>query len=201
MKVAAVILAAGAGRRFGGPKQLAELDGRPLIDHVVEAVEAVPGLDRRVVVVGAHAEEVRRALTGYTGLDVVECADWREGMSASLRAGIAAVRDCDAAIVLLADTPHVTPQVIAQVLDSARRGVPAARVLYDGEPGHPVMLARRLFGEVARLRGDRGARELLERVGPELIEAGPLARGEDVDTPADLAAARRTRSFTVPRGG
>ncbi len=86
---AGIVLAAGAGRRFGGAKQLARLDGRPLLAHVLDRAWAVPALDQIVVVLGAHGAAIR-AEVDFEGVEVVECADWAEGQAASLRAGVAA---------------------------------------------------------------------------------------------------------------
>ena len=89
MNACGLLLAAGEGRRFGGPKQLAELDGRPLVEH---ALGALAGLDRVVVVLGAHADEIR-AGADLGDAELVTCDDWAEGMSASLRRGLAALAE------------------------------------------------------------------------------------------------------------
>lgn len=185
--IAGLILAAGEGRRFGGPKQLAELEGRPLIEHAVETMRAVSALERIVVVLGAHAEAVRGG-ADLAGTDTVVAANWADGISASLRAGVAAVSDADAALITLGDQPLITPRVVSGVLGLAACGAPAARATYGGRPGHPVLIRRELFGEVEQLRGDSGARGLLERAGVREIECGRMASADDVDTPADLGA-------------
>jgi CTP:molybdopterin cytidylyltransferase MocA len=189
MTLGGVILAAGGARRFGAVKQLAELDGRPLMCHAMEALIAVPRIERRVVVLGSHAEEIRAHVDVVLDRwEVVECPDWEEGLSASLRAAIRALRECDAVLVLLADQPGVTPEVIAQIAGEADRGVKAARAVYDGEPGHPVLICRDLYDDVLALTGDTGARELLADVHADQIEVGGLARPHDVDTPEQLEA-------------
>ncbi len=176
-----LILAGGAGRRFGGaPKQLAELDGRPLLVHAIEAQWAVPALERIVVVLGAHAAQIQAAID-FSGVEVVVAPDWAEGAAASLRAGVAALAGCRAIIVTLGDEPLMTPQVIARLVDE--RG--PARASYDGVPGHPVKLTPTLMRRVTELGGDVGARELLRSA--RLVECGHLCRGDDVDTPEDLA--------------
>ena len=88
--IAGIVLAAGSGSRFGGPKQLAELDGIPLLEHAVRAVEAVPAIERIVVVLGARAEAVRAGVD-FGSAEAIVCADWKEGQAASLRCGLAAV--------------------------------------------------------------------------------------------------------------
>ena len=189
--IAGVVLAAGSASRFGAPKQLAELDGIPLLEHALRAVEAVPAIERVVAVLGAHAEEV------LAGVDLgraepVLCASWAEGQAASLRCGIAAVADAEAAVLMLGDMPRVTPQVIARLADiAAQHGALArARAVYDGVPGHPVVLGSAYFDRVAALRGDVGARELLEAIGAFSVECGQLCSAADVDTPAALEGLR-----------
>jgi molybdenum cofactor cytidylyltransferase len=185
--IAGVVLAAGGSTRFGSPKQLAELRGRPLLEHVLDAVRAVPAIDPIFVVLGADAERIRERVD-LEDVEIVVAADWREGMSASLRAGVAAARGAEAIVVVLGDQPLITPQVIAAVLDPVDRPRPATRATFDGAPGHPVLIKRSLFGELQTLRGDVGARELLEARGVGSIECGHLASAHDVDTPEDLAA-------------
>jgi CTP:molybdopterin cytidylyltransferase MocA len=190
--IAGVVLAAGGGSRFGGAKQLAELDGRPLLEHAIRSIEAVPAIERVVVVLGARADEVRAGVDlGAT--EVVACEDWAAGQSASLKTGIAAIaRDADAAVITLGDMPRVTPQVIARFADlAAEHGARArARAVYDGVPGHPVVLGSAYFDAVAEIEGDIGARELLRSIGVERIDCSGLCSAVDIDTPADLDALR-----------
>jgi molybdenum cofactor cytidylyltransferase len=183
-EIGGIILAAGEGRRFGGPKQLAQLDGRPLIEHALAAMLAVPALDPVVVVLGAHADRIR-AEADLRGADIVLCDDWADGQSASLRAGAAALGDVGAAVITLADQPFISPQAIAGVLNLRGRHL-AVRATYDGAPGHPVLLERRLLDHVAELRGDTGARELLS--GDHVLEweCGRLCDPTDIDTPERL---------------
>lgn len=182
--IGGVVLAAGEGTRFGGPKQLAELDGKPLLWHALAAMSAVPALDPIVVVLGAHADEIQ---TNVDTLDfeVVVCDEWREGQAASLRAGLAALGDVNGALVTLGDQPRITPQVIAMTLDHYD-GSRAVRAVYDGRPGHPVILTRKLIRQAMDLRGDAGARELLGEAKLRRVEAAHLCTADDVDTPADL---------------
>jgi CTP:molybdopterin cytidylyltransferase MocA len=186
--VAAVVLAAGAGRRFGAPKQVARLDGRPLLEHVVARALAVPAVHPVLVVLGAYEREVRRAVD-FGGAEVVRCAEWAEGQSASLRAGVAAAGDVDGVAVLLGDMPFVTDVVIAGAVDRLTGDCDAVRTLHRGQPSHPVVLGRRALGAVPALRGDTGARELLGSLRVEEWEAGHLFDATDIDTPAGLRAA------------
>lgn len=189
MRTAAIILAAGGASRFGAPKQLAQLDGAALLQHVVDAALAVPLLEDIVVVLGAHAEAIE-ARVDVGPARSVRCESWRDGLSASLRAGVAALDDgVDCALVLLGDQPRVTPQVIAMIADGAAApGVRAVRASYGGVAGHPVALRRVLLRRVPDLAGDAGMRDLL--VGPDvrLLEAGHLCDPADVDTKQDLQA-------------
>lgn len=185
--IAGIVLAAGAGSRFGGTKQLAELNGRPLIEHAVEAMFAVPAIERLIVVLGSDAERIRER-AWLDGAEVVVADDWAEGISASLRAGVRAALDADALVITLADQPLMTPQVIAAVLDRIELRAPAARATYAGRPGHPVLIKRELFEDVLALEGDAGARDLLDRAGVVTVECDHLASDHDVDTPANLEA-------------
>jgi molybdenum cofactor cytidylyltransferase len=183
--LAFIVLAAGAGRRFGSPKQLAPLTGRPLLQHVVDAAP-----DPLIVVLGAYADQVRAAVD-LDGANVVVCEDWEEGQAASLRAGVAAAGAVGAAVVLLGDMPFVTPQVIAGAADHLTGRCDAVRTLYHGAPGHPVVLGRRVLDTVPALRGDVGARDLLRSFRVRGWEAGHLCDPTDIDTPEQLEVVSR----------
>jgi len=182
-----LILAAGAGRRFGdATKQLADLRGRPLLAHALHAMVAVPGLERVIVVLGHDADAIR-ARVDFGNADVVVAEDWDDGQAASLRRGLAAAAGADAVVVTLGDQAFITPQVIAAALEQLD-GYDAVRALYDGKPGHPVVLGRPVLDAADELRGDQGARELLSRFNVRKWEAGHLADAVDVDTPEELQA-------------
>lgn len=186
--IGGVVLAAGGASRFGSAKQLAELDGVPLLQHAINAVVDVFAIERTVVVLGARADDVMEAID-FRGAEPVVCPEWADGMAASLRCGVEALGDVDWAVVTLGDQPRITPQVISWVVDEAARAgdwVAAVRTTYDGEPGHPVALSRWLLDEVRTLRGDVGARELLAAHPVLTVEAGRDCRPGDVDTPEDL---------------
>ena len=187
--IGGMVLAAGGSRRFGSPKQLADLHGRPLLEHAVAAMVAVPALERIVVVLGAEAQQVHAGVDMFDA-EVVECAQWQEGMAASLRCGVQALQDCDAVLVVLGDQPLITPQVIAGVLDHAGGHHAAVRATYGGVPGHPVLLGRELYESLLALRGDSGARDLLVGARVREWECGHLARADDIDTVADLEVVR-----------
>jgi molybdenum cofactor cytidylyltransferase len=182
--IGGLILAAGAGTRFGDePKLLAQLGGRPLLEHAIRAQCDVPELERIVVVLGARADQVRERVDFGRAQPVV-CEDWRTGQAASLRRGLAALEGAEKVIVTLGDSPLVTPALIARFV-----GEPGGtRALYDGRPGHPVVLGAEQIRALASLSGDRGARDLLR--GGDTIECGELCSGRDVDTPDDLEEIR-----------
>jgi molybdenum cofactor cytidylyltransferase len=183
---AGLVLAAGAGTRFGGPvKQLAPLRGRPLLEHAVAAMVAVPAIDPVLVVLGHAADEIRRT-AALDGAVVVVCDEWASGQSASLRCGLSALAGADAVVVTLGDQPFITPQVIAASLDELD-GHDAVRAVYAGAPGHPVVLGPRVLAAAGELRGDQGARELLSRFRVKRWEAGHLASAADVDTQEELS--------------
>ena len=190
--VSGLLLAAGAGRRMGGPKALVELDGEPLVRRGVRLLDG-GGCAPVVVVVGAAADRVRPLCEGAR---VVEAADWATGMAASLRAGLAAV-DGDACVVALVDQPGVTAAAVERLRAAHRDGARAAVATYAGRPRNPVLLDRSVWADVAGCAtGDEGARPWL-RAHPALVvhvDCTDVGTPDDVDTPQDLAAlaARRT---------
>lgn len=186
VEVAGLLLAAGAGRRFGRPKALVDLDGEPLLIRALRTL-ADSGCAPVRVVLGAQADEARTLLPDPS--IAVYAEDWATGMGASLRAGLQAVHElaADAVLVHLVDLPWVGPDVLSRIREAAAPDV-VARASYKGVPGHPVLLGRRWWTEVGdTARGDRGARDwLATREDLLLIECGDLGSGRDVDAPADL---------------
>jgi CTP:molybdopterin cytidylyltransferase MocA len=192
--VAGVLLAAGAGSRFGGegrpPKVLHPFRGRPLLTWPLAALRD-GGVDRVLVVLGARADEVVAGVD-LGDAEVVRCVEWSEGLSASLRAGVAAAAagGADAVVIVLADQPLLDARAVARVIAArAPSRLDALRATYAGVSGHPTLLESSTFGAVERLRGDAGARTLLDdpatRVG--LVACDGLGRPDDVDTPEALA--------------
>jgi molybdenum cofactor cytidylyltransferase len=185
--IGGLVLAAGAATRFGAPKQLADLDGAPLLEHVLRTMTAAP-VERVVVVLGAGADEVAAGVDLH-GAEPVVCGRWEEGQSASLACGLAELAGCEAVVVTLGDQPRVSPDAIRRVI-SARNGAAAVRATYNGNPGHPVLLERSLFEQLRNVSGDKGARNLLLSVTVLDVPCDDLGGGEDVDTPAELDALR-----------
>ncbi len=188
--VAGLVLAAGAGRRYGRPKAL--VPGW-LPDRVRALVEG--GCDPVVVVVGAAADRARALVPA--GARVVVASRWADGMGESLRAGLDAVEadDADAVLVALVDTPGLTSAAVARLADRAGAANPAQAVLaqaaYRGRPGHPVLLGRSHWpGVRAVATGDNGARDYLRGHPVERVECGDVADGTDVDVPLTVAGSR-----------
>lgn len=190
--ISGLILAAGAGTRFGPePKLLAEFQGRPLLEHAVRAQCAVQAVERVVVVLGAHAEALRGGVD-FGRAEVVECDRWRDGQAASLRRGLDELREASKVIVTLGDEPLINADVVRRFVAEA----PGTRAVYNGQPGHPVVLGQWHINRLMCLTGDRGARELL--VGAAEIElGGPAEVGRDVDTTEDLERLRNEARAVV----
>jgi CTP:molybdopterin cytidylyltransferase MocA len=182
--IAGLLLAAGAGRRYGMPKALAE--GGAWMRRAV-ATLTDGGCDPVLVVIGAQAEQVRPLVPPSAG--TVLAADWAEGMGASLRAGLAellrsAPPPVQAALVHLVDLPDVDAAVVRRLLALAGPAV-VARAGFASQPGHPVLLGRQHWaGILACAHGDRGARDwLARRADLTVVDCSDLASGIDVDRP------------------
>jgi CTP:molybdopterin cytidylyltransferase MocA len=186
--VGGLVLAAGEGRRFGGSKLVAELDGRPLLEHVLAAMSAT-SLERVVCVLGADAHEVLRRVDLH-GAEPVLCEGWAEGQAASLRSGVEALADAEAIVIVLGDQPLLSPAAVERVLDARGGAALAVRATHDGVPSHPTVVERPLFDALLELRGDRGARDLLAEVETREVPCEGLGSAADIDTVADLAALR-----------
>ena len=189
--ITAIVLAAGASRRFGSQKLLAPLQGRPLVRWTVESVLAARP-DEVIVVVGCEGDAVRDALSGLA-VRIIVNERWEHGMGGSLRAGISALAPGgDAVLIALGDQPGVDAGVIAALIEAWREGKrPIVAPSYRGERGHPVIFASELLSELSAVDGDRGARDVITRDPSrltlvELDAPAPL----DVDTEAELERVR-----------
>ncbi|SDQ61041.1 NTP transferase domain-containing protein [Microbacterium sp. cf332] len=175
-----IVLAAGAGTRYGMPKALATgPDGRPWLSAVVDALTAA-GCAPILVMLGAAPEA---PVPAGVAAHVVE--DWRAGLSATVRAALSAASDSDAevAVILPVDVPDIPAAVVVRLL-AAAGGDPAARhrAVFDGRPGHPVVLGREHWDAAAgAASGDHGAGAYLARVGAISVECADLWHGRDVD--------------------
>jgi CTP:molybdopterin cytidylyltransferase MocA len=189
-----VLLAAGASRRFGRPKQLARIGGESLLRRMAR-VALASDPEGCVVVLGARAERLRRELDGLPVCIVVNHG-WRRGLSGSVAAGVGALpAAARAALVLLADQAAIAPAELEHLVATWRRDpghVVATRLA--GRLGPPALFPRALFPSLGRLRGDRGARELLHAHRRRAVVVDLAGAATDIDRPSDLAALRHARA-------
>ena len=192
-RVVAIVLAAGAGSRFGGHKLLATIEGRPILQHVLDRL-AEAGLAETIVVLGEDAGDIEAAIT-WRSERRIRNPDPVRGLSSSLQLGIGALGDdVDAALVVLGDQPRLSNEVVAALLAAPRtddRPIVAPAYTEDGGR-NPVLIGRAAFGLVASATGDRGLGPLLA-ANPELVhEVAVIGDNPDVDTRADLVAMLQT---------
>lgn len=187
-RIATLILAAGASRRLGRPKQLLEIDGRTLLRRTAElALSAAAG--PVLVVLGARAEEMRPELAGLK-VETIENPDWAEGMSTSLRAGIRRLETeqppVAAVLVLLVDQPRVNIQLLDRLIRLyEERKPPVVASRYNGLNGVPAVFDRSLWEELKNIEGDRGARRVIRRYEKDMAIVDFPPAAEDIDTPED----------------
>lgn len=191
----AILLAAGESRRMGYPKPLLKLGSRTFIEILAAAM--LQSVARLIVVVGAHADAVRGAIPVDPRIAIVENPEYLRGQLSSIKAALPQVGPAAAgALIHLADHPMVRAQTFAAVIDGFRRlGRPIVIARHRGRRGHPVLFARRLFGELAAAPEDQGARAVVaadpERVAyVDVDDPGVLT---DLDTPEDLERAGLAR--------
>jgi molybdenum cofactor cytidylyltransferase len=189
----AIVLAAGASTRFGSPKQLVRLAGRPLLHTVVTRAAEVTG-NALIVVLGSQAAELAPLLKHSAGTIVVN-HEWREGLASSIRAGVAHLpAACTGAMLVLADQAAVTADDLKRLAGSWRRQPQyIAAAMYAGTIGVPAIFPRASFRELSELRGDSGARALLRRNSDRLVRVAMESAAIDLDTPEDLLALQAPR--------
>lgn len=193
MTIAALVLAAGRSTRMGSNKLLEFLDDRPLLHHIVDA--ALRSKASPVFVVTGHQDAAIRSTLSAYDVGFVANPDYAQGLSTSLKAGIAVIpSSCEGAIVLLGDMPLIQAALIDQMIEAFQSTPTVSAVVptYQGEWGNPVLIARRLFDKVQNLEGDAGARKLLMGHRDDIIEF-PVETSSilmDLDTPEALAKAR-----------
>jgi molybdenum cofactor cytidylyltransferase len=190
-RIEAILLAAGESRRVGYPKPLLEIGGQTFVEHLSEALlRAVP---RVIIVTGAFAERVRKAIPSDPRITVAENPDYRRGQLSSLRVGLKMVSDeADAALVHLVDHPAVTVSTFrAIVAEYARAGKPIVIARYRGKRGHPVIFDRSLFDEIVQASDSEGARVVVNRDPDRVryLDVDDAGVTLDLDTPADLERA------------
>ena len=186
MRLCCLILAAGAGSRLGGCKQLAPVNGMPLIKHTLATVASI--FDQRpFVVLGAFQDEIRPVIEDVA--IVIEHADWRDGLGSSIARGVNEIdagTTCDGVLLLLGDQPRITSSDLRRLVSRFDGHKPVA-AYYGNNPGVPAIFPASLFGELSRLRGDQGAKSILLQHRSELVTVPMPSAAEDIDNPADLS--------------
>lgn len=195
-RIAALILAAGASRRFNGPKLLVplpEAGGRTVIQRVLD-VALDSHFDRIVIVLGCYAEQMEPLLLGQP-VTIVRNHDWETGMSCSLRIGLDhGAAECDAAVVILADQPAISSELVRQLIAAYREtGAPIVVPVHAGRRGNPVLFDRQTFDKLRGVTGDQGGRQVIasgqfDVVTVEVDDAAVLL---DIDRPEDLQQVRQ----------
>jgi CTP:molybdopterin cytidylyltransferase MocA len=189
MAIPAILLAAGASRRLGWPKQLVEFEGETLLNRTIRLAReasAAPVL----VVLGAHFAEICVTLP-LNDVVLVHNDQWETGMASSMRAGLRALETCapaaQAVLMLTCDQPRLTAEHLRTLLAAcAGKDAPIAASIYGGTRGTPAMFPRALFPRLAALEGDKGARSILTKPPCELIEIDFPGGEVDIDMPGDL---------------
>ena len=182
-KVAGIILAAGGSSRFGSPKQLLPWRGTTVLDSVVESGRQA-GLTPLVVVLGANSEQIEPRLPG--GCVVVINAEWSQGQSSSLRAGLAQLpEDIDGALLLLGDQPQINPHfcesIIIRGLETGKITIPYV----NDRRANPVYFPKQALKRLAQVEGDRGGRAIFSEFQVELLPWLDDCMAMDIDTPED----------------
>jgi CTP:molybdopterin cytidylyltransferase MocA len=199
LPVGAIVLAAGSSSRMpGSQKLLLEVEGKPMVRHAMES--ASEGGCHQVVVVYA-TDDVRAAVDGHA--ELIHNPKAKSGMASSLQVGLGAMRDeIEAAVIVLGDQPLVGSRTVAALMRAWRRegSRPAVAVARSkGEWTPPVVISRELWGELLALKGDAGARQILQG-HPELLDMVPApGRPDDIDTPEDYAKIVRLFPRRKPR--
>ncbi|ENO96844.1 NTP transferase domain-containing protein [Thauera phenylacetica] len=189
--IVGVLLAAGAGSRFGGGKLVARLaDGRGVAETA--CAHLLPAVDRVVAVIPAQPGALEDALRA-AGAEVVRCDTAAPGMGVSIACGVSASADAAGWLVALGDMPLIPSSQHRLVADALRAGADIVAPVCQGRRGHPVGFAARFGDELRALEGDEGARAVLARHRGALLELAvdDDAGWQDIDTPSDLAAVNR----------
>ncbi|KEA62450.1 CTP:molybdopterin cytidylyltransferase [Marinobacterium lacunae] len=186
MNIAALVLAAGAGSRFGGRKQLALLEDRALVQHALQPL--LPRFEHHLFcVIGAYADEVRPLVEGYAR--VIEHPDWSQGLGTSIARGVRAIADddYDGVLITLADLACLDTEHYRQLVERFD-GQCIVASHYAGKTAVPALFPKALFAQLMRLEGDRGARNLLRDNADRVVTLPMPTASQDIDTPEDLLA-------------
>lgn len=196
-----IVLAAGASRRFGSPKQLVRVDGRPMLHTAVANAVSLAG-GAVSVVLGSGAGELA-GLLRHTPATVIVNRQWEEGMGSSLRTAMSRLPGApEAVLVMLADQAALTVEDLRRLVAGWRRNPDSVvAASYSGTVGAPALFPRRCFAALGALRGDEGARLLLQRELDTLVRVPLPNAAIDIDEPEDLLQleARRRRT-SLPQG-
>lgn len=187
-EITGILLAAGAGHRFGGGKLLASLAGQPLIAH---SAAALAPCDRVIAIVRDDDLSLQRVLDGL-GISWTPNPVSSRGIGRSIACAVMASAASDGWLILPADMPCVAPDTSRRLVGALRAGKGLVAPRCDGRRGHPVGFAAAFYDELIALDGDQGGRQILARYPERLTEIDSADRGVlcDVDTPDDLAALR-----------
>jgi molybdenum cofactor cytidylyltransferase len=185
-----VVLAAGASRRFGSPKQLVRFDGQPLILRALtQATELAASAVS--VVLGAHAADITLILPPSAAITVIN-REWEEGIASSIRAAVQHLPgSCDGVMLMLADQPLVSSPTLERIAATWRK-TPRSIVasVYNGVVGVPAIFPRWCFSDLMALRGDQGARLLINRFGDHVVRVDNPEAAVDIDYAEDLLELR-----------
>ncbi|BDB98848.1 4-diphosphocytidyl-2C-methyl-D-erythritol kinase [Saccharolobus caldissimus] len=190
MNIGVVILAAGEGKRFGGNKLIAEIDNIPII---VKTIRIYDGLEK-VIVVGKYVNELIPLLSDQI---VIYNPFWKEGISTSIKLGLRFFKDYDGVLIALGDMPFVLREDVEKILKVfASKKCKAVIPVHKEERGNPVLLARSLFPEIDNLKGDVGARVILNKLNKEELCFVECSEGVliDIDKKEDLMSFRKFHS-------
>ncbi len=193
MRLACLLLAAGAGTRFGATKQLVRIEGKPMVQRQLEALAPLFGRDLYAVV-GADRDKVRPLVEDLA--QAVENPDWQRGIGSSIARGViaaAAVQHYDGIMIALADQVHLGTQDFRRLID-CYDGRRIAAASYAGTPGVPAIFPPALFPQLQRLDGDTGAKSILLDNSLDRVTLPLDAAARDVDIPADLPVTQPTEN-------
>ena len=189
MFISAIVLAAGESKRMGMTKQLLDVGGKPLLQHILDRIRQTE-VDEVILVLGHEAERVREKILA-PGVKWVLNPDYREGMITSIRQGLQALDpQSEAFFIVLGDQPGIEPRVYNLLIREFRNRFPQKSIVlpaYKGRRGHPALFSVKHRGEAFRIEGDRGFREVLEMVPQEvfLVDLESESIVHDLDTPED----------------
>lgn len=185
--IGAVILAAGGASRYGSPKQLLMIDGKPMLQHVIDLARDA-GFQRIVLILGAESENIIREINVSNDIDILINKNWREGQSSSVKMGVEVLeKDCDSIIFMLGDQPFIPIELITlekRIFDEDKEIIAPA---YNGKIGNPVLFSKVCFDELKRIKGDHGGKSVFDKFHITELEWDNEEVWMDIDTKKDLS--------------